>query len=161
LHGGRWPALAAGIQHYLVKPVSRQRLLDAVQAAAPQGGRVLIVDDEPKIMRLLARIVRSAPQTYEVLRATNGQEALRILQASQPDLLLLDLYMPEHDGFHLLDCLQSTGDLAQLPVIVISATKLPDDGILRLGGPLAVSRSEGLTLTETFRLLQPLLDALP
>ena len=158
LPGGPLPALALGVRDYLIKPVSRKKLLATLAECAPAGGRVLVVDDDPRVVRLLARMLLSAPR-YQVIRAFDGQEALGLMRSDRPDAVLLDLYMPQLDGFSVLDHMAHDPALAQVPVIVVSAKGLPEDGVLRLHGPITVQQSDGFTLAELFRYLQALLDA--
>ncbi|MBI2941934.1 MAG: response regulator [Chloroflexi bacterium] len=95
-------ARVLGVADYLVKPISRSELLAAVERLTFRGKTVLIVDDEPDAQRLFRRMLISADQDYRVLRATDGRHAMSILREEHPDLVLLDLVMPEVDGFQLL-----------------------------------------------------------
>ncbi|MGH2747219.1 MAG: response regulator [Actinomycetota bacterium] len=85
--------------------------------------RVLIVDDEPDI-RLLIRINLVAAG-YEVLEAGNGREAIDFLEGQEPDLVLLDLRLPELDGWEVLEHLKERGVAERVPVIAISAHASP------------------------------------
>lgn len=85
--------------------------------------RVLIVDDEPDI-RLLIRINLLAAG-YEVLEAGNGREAIDILEGEEPDLVLLDLRLPELDGWDVLEHLKKRGVAERVPVVAISAHASP------------------------------------
>lgn len=85
--------------------------------------RVLIVDDEPDI-RLLIRINLLAAG-YEVLEAGNGREAIDILEGEEPDLVLLDLRLPELDGWDVLEHLKERGVAERVPVVAISAHASP------------------------------------
>jgi len=80
---------------------------------APQ---ILIVDDEPAVIDLLAYNLKKA--NYDVLTAVNGREALNIARESRPDLILLDLMIPEIDGLDVCRALRKTSDV---PVIMITA----------------------------------------
>jgi CheY-like chemotaxis protein len=148
-----------GVRGYLVKPVSREGLLSTLKRCAPQARRILVVDDDPRVVRLLARMLLSVPGRYQILRAFDGHEALALMQAEKPDLVLLDLYMPEPDGFTILDHMTRDSTLAQIPVVVVSAKGLPEEGVLQLRGPITVSQPDGFTLAQLFRYLQAFLDA--
>jgi two-component system KDP operon response regulator KdpE len=80
------------------------------------GGRILVVDDEPQIRRALKTALTG--HGYEVEVAENGKEALTLLPSWQPDVLVLDLVMPDVDG---LEVLRQTRTWSDLPVIVLSA----------------------------------------
>ncbi len=159
LPSGPLPALALGVRGYLVKPVTRKRLLSTLERCAPAARRILVVDDDPRVVRLLSRMLLSAPRRYEITRAFDGQEALALMRSEPPDLVLLDLYMPRTDGFTVLEHMAEDSALAQTPVVVVSAKGLPEDGVVRLHGPITIRRPGGFTLAELFRCLQGLLDA--
>ncbi|MEW5986307.1 MAG: response regulator [Chloroflexota bacterium] len=80
---------------------------------------VLIVDDEPMARTLLRLMLVRAG--YEVLEAENGMDALTIVRRSPPDLILLDVMMPEMDGFAVCEAIRQDGRTADLPVVMLSA----------------------------------------
>jgi putative two-component system response regulator len=85
------------------------------------GPRLLIVDDQPANVRLLERILRSNGYS-EVLTTTDSPEVPEIYRTHRPDLILLDLHMPEMDGFEVLERLQvMTAEEAYLPIVVLTA----------------------------------------
>jgi len=90
--------------------------------------RILVVDDELRIVRFL-RTSLSA-RGYEVISATNGEEALELARVEQPDIMLLDLFLPVIDGFEVLRKLRS---FSRLPVIAFSANDSARDRVLNLG----------------------------
>jgi two-component system response regulator MprA len=83
--------------------------------------RVLVVDDDVSIQGFLVDAL--ADEGYEVRTATNGQDALTILGAWHPDLILLDLMMPEMDGWKFRERQLALPDAAAIPVIVLSAMR--------------------------------------
>lgn len=103
-------------------------------AAAPirPGALVLVVDDEPDIANLIRRHLERAG--LRVLLAHDGAEALRLAQAERPDLITLDVLLPDTDGFAVLDRLKSDPATAAIPVMLISV--LPDEGRGKLLGVL-------------------------
>jgi DNA-binding response OmpR family regulator len=78
--------------------------------------QVLVVDDEPRILNFLSSKLRASG--YEVITASNGEEALEQTQAQEPDLMVLDVMMPKMDGFETLKQLRS---FSSVPVIILSA----------------------------------------
>lgn len=84
---------------------------------------VLIVDDNPNDRRLIRRLVRKH-KNYRVHEAGNGQYALQMISEHKPDLVITDLTMPKMDGFTLLEHLKSNPEMADIPVVVISAKTL-------------------------------------
>jgi YesN/AraC family two-component response regulator len=105
---------------------------------------ILIVDDDPSILELHAQIVRNQFPKYQVLLAPGGKEAIRQLQAGQPDLILLDLMMPEVDGFSVLEAMQTMEPACQIPVIVLSAKTLTEAEMGRLNRSVAAVLRKGM-----------------
>ena len=85
---------------------------------------VLVVDDEPRIIKFLK--IRLEASGYQVLAAGNGLDALEMLQTHEPDLLVLDLVMPDMDGF---ETLRQVRAVSSIPVIILSARETSIDKI--------------------------------
>ncbi|MGK5095215.1 hybrid sensor histidine kinase/response regulator [Deltaproteobacteria bacterium TL4] len=86
---------------------------------SPKAGRILIVDDNSSNLRLLGTALRSAG--YQVMPATSGPQALTMLESMLPDLILLDIMMPEMDGFELCERLKNSAETQALPIIFLTA----------------------------------------
>jgi two-component system OmpR family response regulator len=101
------------------------------EAAAPEA-RLLVVDDEPNIVELLSASLRYAG--FEVATAQTGAEALRVARSFRPDLLVLDVMMPDMDGFDVVRRLSGEG--ARIPVLFLTARDATEDKVtgLTLGG---------------------------
>jgi CheY-like chemotaxis protein len=112
---------ALGVSGYLVKPISRESLLLALDGLGREVRTVLLVDDEPDALQLFWRMLSSAGRGYRVLRAYDGRQALEIVDGQQPDVILLDLVMPEMDGFEFLSLKNQNPAWADIPTILISA----------------------------------------
>jgi adenylate cyclase len=84
-----------------------------------QKAKVLIVDDEPFNIDVLQQELEELD--YQIITASNGQEALDKIKSQQPDLILLDLMMPVLDGFAVLSEIKGNNDLRDIPVIIVSA----------------------------------------
>ena len=137
---------ALGAAGYLTKPVNRERLHQLVQryrAPAPPT-RVLLVDDDP-VHRERVRAWLEGRQ-WSVREAANGREALTRLQDDKPDVILLDLMMPEMDGFQVVDALQEEADWRDIPVIVVTARDLDREDRERLN-----SGVQSVLVKEAFR----------
>lgn len=87
--------------------------------------RVLVADDDPVSRELIRDALCSL--NYEVVEASDGEEALFKMVAARPDLVLLDIEMPLLDGYGVLDRMRNDTSLSQLPVAAITAKALPDD----------------------------------
>ncbi|MBN1679644.1 MAG: GAF domain-containing protein [Anaerolineae bacterium] len=113
-----------GASNYLIKPFTREQLVTAVQQAEAEATRqrILLVDDKPETIRVFREMLETFG-TYEVLQVTTGQQALDIIQqtASPIDLVILDLRMPEIDGFEVLKAMRSNNRTARIPVLVLTA----------------------------------------
>ncbi len=97
--------------------------------------RVAIVDDTEHARRLIRRILQSQGN-YTLFEASNGREAIELAQRELPDLIILDLMMPEMDGFAVLDELKANPETAPIPVIVVTAKELTHDEKKRLEGQI-------------------------
>jgi DNA-binding response OmpR family regulator len=85
----------------------------------PETKLILVADDEPDIVTIVEMILRS--QGYDVLKAANGLEALELAERHNPDLILLDVMMPDMDGWEVLRLLHVDPSTAEIPVAMISA----------------------------------------
>ncbi|HEY2516835.1 MAG TPA: response regulator [Polyangiaceae bacterium] len=86
-------------------------------------GKVLVVDDDVEIRETLSALLQH--EGYDVSRAENGVQALEQLRRFHPDVVLLDLMMPVMSGWEVLDALQESGEIDQVPIIVVSAMGAP------------------------------------
>lgn len=98
--------------------------------------RILLVDDDPNI-RKLARMSLERVGKWEVTVAVSGVEALSLAESLQPDLILLDVMMPELDGHATLSRLKSEPKTASIPVLLMTA-KVPHDASKDASGALGV-----------------------
>jgi len=80
--------------------------------------KILIVDDEPGNVALLANALKG---NYEILTANNGYEAISVVREQRPDLVLLDVMMPEMDGFEVYRLMRSDASSADMPIIFVTA----------------------------------------
>lgn len=94
--------------------------------ALPSEKTILVVDDEPDVRQYLAAILEDAG--FNVLTATDGEEALKIIRAERPDLISLDLIMPRKSGHKLLVELRRDRELSRIPVLIVTAHARDDLG---------------------------------
>ena len=116
--------LTGGAAAVLQKPISRGQLnasLDhlGLHPAPKRPHTVLVVDDDPKAVEVMAAFL-PAP-AYAVVRAYGGSEAITLAQRLRPDLMVLDLMMPEVSGFDVVDALQRDAATARIPILVVTA----------------------------------------
>lgn len=140
-----------GAADYLVKPIPEDRLLAALirlangsSPSSDESQKVLIIDDTPEDRHLLRRMLESADERYQVIEASGGVEGLEIIQQQQPNLVVLDLIMPEMDGFAVLEMLKSTKAMRQIPIIIVTAKELSDQESKQINGQVAALFQKGL-----------------
>lgn len=88
-------------------------------AAARPAARILIVDDQPDICDMLSTVLE--PDGYETETAIDGRHALAAVRARLPDLILLDVSMPDMDGYEVASTLKADPNTASIPIIMVSA----------------------------------------
>ena len=111
---------------------------------------ILIVDDEPDILDMHVRIVAGQGEHYRILTAENGRIAMEMMERDVPDLLLLDLMMPEMDGFALLEVMRTRESLRFVPVVVLTAQILTAPEMARLSQGVTTVINKGMfTVEET------------
>jgi PAS domain S-box-containing protein len=129
---------ALGAAAVIQKPISRQDLVDSlvglnlIPVAAGRSLRVLIVDDDPSAVDLIA--VRIAGLANTIFRAYGGREAIEIARREKPDLIVLDLMMPEVSGFDVVAALHERPGTASIPVLVVTAKRVTDEDHRKLNG---------------------------
>jgi len=153
---------ALGVFDYLVKPVSTQDIADLLDRLAEQHlsiEHILIVDDDPRMINLLPRMFQSLGQSFKIARAYNGRMGLEKMRQQCPDLVLLDLSMPEMDGFAMLEQLKADEELCEVPVVLISAhTRTPDEERQLSGKMMFISSQTGFTNEDVLEYVQGILD---
>ena len=123
-----------GAADYLIKPINRDRLVRAVEKCCVRGDRrrVLIVEDDAPTSELMERALLEIDCT--VTQAENGRVGLERLNEAPPDAILLDLMMPEMDGFEFIARVRAESRWRGIPVIVVTAKILNAEDLARLNG---------------------------
>jgi CheY-like chemotaxis protein len=120
---------ALGAAAVMQKPISRQELYESladlglIPVSPGHGLKVLIVDDDPNAVDLLAACILPLANTV-VLRAYGGHEAIATARREPPDLIVLDLIMPEVNGFDVVEALKSRPDTNRIPILVVTAKEI-------------------------------------
>ncbi len=143
-----------GVDSYLLKPVSREKLLYTLSQIKKDVRTVLLVDDEIEVLQLFGRILASAERNYSVLRARDGRQALEILRERKPDVMLIDLVMPEMDGFQVIKEKANDETIRDIPVVVISSRD--PSGAPIVSDALNVTRKGGISARELLLCIQAL-----
>ncbi len=138
--------MALGAVGYLTKPIDRDKLVELVQRyRAPSGATQVLVVEDDATQRDRVRMWLQ-PQQWAVSEAENGRVALDRLKEAAPDVIILDLMMPEMDGFQLVAALQEHPQWRRIPVIVVTALDLSAEDRARLN-----SGVESVLLKESFK----------
>jgi signal transduction histidine kinase/DNA-binding response OmpR family regulator/ABC-type sugar transport system substrate-binding protein len=130
---------------YQSKPLSLESL-PVVLARAPQT--ILLVDDDQQILDLHTRMIQAQLPDCRVIHAHNGRDAVEILSSLHPDLILLDLMMPELDGFGVLKALQADGAKRKIPVVVMTNKVLTEQDMEHLNQGVATVLEKGIFTSE-------------
>ncbi len=141
-----WALGAAG---YVPKPVNNKTLLDEIGrlTGSKTGSRLLIADDDLGILEFLKDYLGN--NGFDVETANNGKTVMKMIAASPPQLLILDLLMPDMDGFSILEQLRKNPDTQDLPVIILTAKDLTKEDSQRLSTAVKTIKKEKLN-KETF-----------
>ena len=123
---------ALGASDYLTKPIDREKLALSVRRYRQGGETVLVVEDDGDTREMMTRTLGN--DGWKVRQAENGRVALESVAEAVPDLILLDLMMPEMDGFEFIARLRENSDWRSIPVVVLTAKDMTPDDQLRLQG---------------------------
>jgi CheY-like chemotaxis protein len=142
-----------GAAAVMQKPMSRQELCDSLSdlgfpLSPGQTLKVLVVDDDPKAVELIA--VRLVGLASTVLRAHSGQEAIDLARLQLPDVIVLDLMMPDVNGFDVVEALNEHPDTARIPLLVVTAKEITDEDRAKLHGYVAAVMEKADFNSERF-----------
>lgn len=125
-------------------------LLSALTQVAPERfPKIALVEDTAEARRLIRRILQSQGN-FTILEATNGREGLELIKKELPDLVVIDLMMPEMDGFTVIEELRKHQETSSIPVIVVTAKELTPDEKSRLGDQIQALLQKGDFLNDEF-----------
>jgi len=133
--------IALGAIDYFVKPVDSSRLIKRLEefglkrGQGPDKARVLVVDDEPFNRDWLSHVLE--PAGFAVVEATGGRQAIELAKSEKPDLVLLDLMMPEVSGFDVVEALRADDKTREMPIMVLTSATLTEEDKRFLNGRVA------------------------
>jgi CheY-like chemotaxis protein len=143
----RKKGFALGAAAVMQKPISRQELYESIvqlgmiPRSQGQTLKVLVVDDDPKAVELVAVYLLGLASS--VLRAYGGREAIDIARQELPDLIVLDLMMPEVNGFDVVEALKKHPDTARIPILVVTARQNTAEDRAKLHGYVTAIMEKG------------------
>jgi PAS domain S-box-containing protein len=129
---------ALGASAVMQKPISRRALYESLgdlgllPISLGRTLKVLVVDDDPKAVELMAVLIEGLPGT--VLRAYGGRDAIDTARLERPDVMVIDLMMPEVNGFDVVEALKEDPDTARIPILVVTAKQINAEDRARLSG---------------------------
>jgi len=145
---------------YLPKPVQRETLFDLLRQFGERVETILIIDDDRDFVGFLARLLEDRVRPYRVLAAYRGSDGLELIRRHKPDLVFLDLVMPDMDGVEVLRCMRSEPDLRHIPVVIVSGRgDQGDTGML--SGVITFTKAEGFQPAQMTRWIGAILKATP
>ncbi len=151
--------LLMGATDYLPKPVTREDLAEALARLPTSPTTALVVDDDPHIVRLIGRMLKSIDGKLRVLEGFGGEEGLAIARSHRPDVIFLDLMMPGVSGYSVIQALAAEPTLAHSAKIVVSVRSVEQEST-PLPGEIRLQRHAGFSLTELLTTLHGLLTTL-
>ncbi|MFC1975356.1 ATP-binding protein [Chloroflexota bacterium] len=141
-------AFAAGAAGRLIKPVRQVDLEAALQAVGLPVSRILVVDDNPDILQLFRRMLHIYDDTLEIVTVSGGEEALSKLHAKPFDVVLLDIILPDLDGWQVLEHMKKDEAIKDIPVIVVSAEDILEQ---TMSDVLLATMGQGLSVNQVLR----------
>jgi CheY-like chemotaxis protein len=156
----RSKAMALGADLYAVKPIGSQALLDALtKLITPEKPKTVLLVDDEEVSRYLLKQLFGNPEV-RFLEAVNGLQGVELARTEKPDLVMMDLMMPEMNGFQAIEKMASEADLRDIPVIVSTSRILSDDQIAVIAGRvLGIISKESLSTHGVDSRLHDLLAA--
>ncbi|MBI3754012.1 MAG: response regulator [Deltaproteobacteria bacterium] len=130
-----------GAVDYLVKPVNKEKLISALGRLSfmtkvkRHPFSILAIDDEPQVLELLNDILEK--EGFGVLKAANGEEGIALAIERDPDLIILDLMMPQVSGFDVLEQLKKHPTAKDIPILIFTAKDITSDDKAKLGDNIA------------------------
>lgn len=147
--GDRGLGYALGAAEYLMKPITREKLAEVLgrHSCTPSPCHVLLVEDDPDSRELLSSMLRN--EGWRVTLASDGVEALACIAKHAPNLILLDLMMPNMDGFEFALEVRKREEWRAIPIVVVTAQDLTPEDRARLNGHVERVINKGALGSET------------
>ncbi len=149
------------IHAYLLKPISRQTLLNTIQSLGPNVRTLLVVDDDPAMVHFITQVTRTRQRrparSYTMLSALSGAEAFAVLKQNKVDAILLDLELPDINGWEWLAQVRKDEAFADMPIVIISAQEKPETSLAPGENIFELGLSRPLSMNEMSEILNTVL----
>ncbi|MCD4685689.1 MAG: response regulator, partial [Anaerolineae bacterium] len=142
-----------GADNYLIKPITSQDLWAVIHQFDDDVEHVLIVEDDRDFARLVSRILNNPIPRYTITYAYSGHEALQLAERTPPDLILLDLNLPDIHGSQVIETLRAQPAFHATRIVVITAQEDTESAHI-LDGELTIAKTKGLRPNELLRWLR-------
>lgn len=144
-------AVRLGAFRFITRPFMPEDIVDAVRAAEQESrvNRILIIDDQPESVRLLEQLLDQNGR-YRVFSANNGMDGIALVARRRPDLVILDLRMPDMDGFAVVKELRNNPETATIPILIVTGDSLNPQERERLTNLNVLYKSE--ISTDSYRM---------
>ena len=133
-----------GFEAALTKPISRDTLVRLINRYCPKPWKLLVIDDDPGFSTLVTRMLSTAPGGGKVMTACSGMHGLRLARQEVPDLILIDILMPQMNGLAVAQALRSDPVLGDVPLVAVSAGNFVEDTSQELGQHFVLTRPDGI-----------------
>lgn len=123
-----------GALDYFVKPIDGKKLIERINSLekAKEEKTILAIDDDPIVLKYLTNILENA--NFKVLKALSGKEGIEKAINKKPDIIILDLIMPDINGFDVIDFLKKDENTKDIPIIILTAKDLTNEELEKLNG---------------------------
>lgn len=143
------------VRGFIMKPVSSKEIYDVLRQFGPTVERILVVDDDRDFAQLLTHMLTLPPRVYRVLKAHSGGDALRLALEHSPDVIILDLGLPDFSGEEFMQRIRQEGRLADVPIIIVTGQVERESGHTEaITADLSVAANTGFTTTHLLQHIQ-------
>jgi CheY-like chemotaxis protein len=140
----------------LLKPIGREQIRHALRKLGRPVRTILVVDDDPEMVRLMARLISLVSRRYTVWEAQSGREALTLLETKRPDAAFLDLVMPGLTGDELVGQIRARPGLESIPIVLVTGHGLENETVTAQF--LGLCQNGGFNVRELMRCLRASLE---
>jgi len=148
-----------GASDYLPKPVTREDVAYVLRRLNCRPANALVIDDDPHIVRLIGRMLRSLAPGIHVTEAFDGAEALDVARLHSPDVIFVDLNMPAMSGQQFIEVARTDPNLVATPIIVVSVRNVEQE-MAPIQGELCIRCERGFALSELLGLIETVLGGI-
>jgi signal transduction histidine kinase len=149
-----------GISRCLTKPVTFSQLMECM-AYYDSVKDILIIDDDREFVQLMSRYLQSSGVEYKIRFAYDGDEGWRSLCQQPPDLVMLDVIMPDRDGFEIVAEMEHTPSLSKTKILLISGTDFEEKMKEKYKSQMHIERKDGLSLAQVLACVKVLINTPP